>query len=735
LEIELCFLIGIGINALLNDLCYLMSSFFRNPNDVTDTEDQTYSETTESGEDSRDDEDEHVAPPTIPKAKTLRKIETLGSTSTSTPVLSRPLSRDVAGGTQETSEWIMRALIEEKCLNDALADFEKRNLPEMRYTKDHPDVQALAKAKYEYMTQTLGKLEVLPAGPERRDSVALAVKQQVRDGLDILSSQSPQPDRPALMHRDASHLSIHSGIDDLVVREVTSRSIGSSHFYQQESMNQSMDAIMGLPPLLRPLVDHPMFELSRYLRDFTEVCMIGKGGYGKVYQVQHRLDGSNYAVKKINLKAHHLKRIQERGQSELDTLLNELRTLAKFDHPNIVRYYGGWLEYCTMTPFPSPAPNGKLMIEAPPNSSADTSAGAERSDGGDRFFGSVDTQSVRERPRKTSIDIMFERSGGEILGDIDEMDEHDDLVVELQPQIKANRRRANSGGTIASVKSKLSSVHSAGPDDEGLEAVGYALQVMYITDSNEPSLASTGDSHDFQPKPEPDSVLTLHIQMALHPLSLAEYLTPGATTESKSPGPAKVRHCFHLNTSLQILLSILDGVQYLHECGVVHRDLKPSNVFLTLNPSFTPACIDLSKCPDCKSAGHQRTGFLGARIGDFGLVTEIVGAADAPPSKAAVGTELYRPLQAGSSTSEKLDVFALGIIATELCVPFGTRMERHGVLQDVRAGKLDDNSLVLLFGGEKGRRMSGLIGDMTCADEQTRLSCAQVRERLEEHMT
>jgi serine/threonine protein kinase len=59
--------------------------------------------------------------------------------------------------------------------------------------------------------------------------------------------------------------------------------------------------VPALPDLLQPLVDHPMFEMSRYLREFSEIGMIGKGGYGKVYHVKHRLDGSDYAVKKIIL--------------------------------------------------------------------------------------------------------------------------------------------------------------------------------------------------------------------------------------------------------------------------------------------------------------------------------------------------------------------------------------------------------------------------------------------------
>lgn len=41
--------------------------------------------------------------------------------------------------------------------------------------------------------------------------------------------------------------------------------------------------------------------------------------------------------------------ILARGQPELDSLLGEIRTLAQLDHPNIVRYYNGWLDYIQLS--------------------------------------------------------------------------------------------------------------------------------------------------------------------------------------------------------------------------------------------------------------------------------------------------------------------------------------------------------------------------------------------------
>ncbi len=39
-------------------------------------------------------------------------------------------------------------------------------------------------------------------------------------------------------------------------------------------------------------------DISRYLHDFLEFAVIGRGSFCEVYQAKHRLDGCTYAVKK-----------------------------------------------------------------------------------------------------------------------------------------------------------------------------------------------------------------------------------------------------------------------------------------------------------------------------------------------------------------------------------------------------------------------------------------------------
>ncbi|KAI7818318.1 kinase-like domain-containing protein, partial [Kickxella alabastrina] len=75
-------------------------------------------------------------------------------------------------------------------------------------------------------------------------------------------------------------------------------------------------------------------QRSRYHDDFVQLRCLGKGGFGKVYEVRNKLDGRRYAVKLIKI----------RGEITADKTLREIKTLANLDHPNIVRYYSSWIE-------------------------------------------------------------------------------------------------------------------------------------------------------------------------------------------------------------------------------------------------------------------------------------------------------------------------------------------------------------------------------------------------------
>ncbi|XP_062226036.1 eIF-2-alpha kinase GCN2 [Phragmites australis] len=75
---------------------------------------------------------------------------------------------------------------------------------------------------------------------------------------------------------------------------------------------------------------------SRYLNDFEELHSIGQGGFGRVALCKNKLDGRQYAVKKIRLK--------DRSPQVNEKILREVATLSRLQHQHVVRYYQAWVE-------------------------------------------------------------------------------------------------------------------------------------------------------------------------------------------------------------------------------------------------------------------------------------------------------------------------------------------------------------------------------------------------------
>ncbi|XP_012065156.1 eIF-2-alpha kinase GCN2 isoform X2 [Jatropha curcas] len=75
---------------------------------------------------------------------------------------------------------------------------------------------------------------------------------------------------------------------------------------------------------------------SRYLNDFEELQPLGHGGFGHVVLCKNKLDGRQYAVKKIRLK--------DKSLPVNDRILREVATLSRLQHQHVVRYYQAWFE-------------------------------------------------------------------------------------------------------------------------------------------------------------------------------------------------------------------------------------------------------------------------------------------------------------------------------------------------------------------------------------------------------
>lgn len=246
-----------------------------------------------------------------------------------------------------------------------------------------------------------------------------------------------------------------------------------------------------------------------------------------------------------------------------------------------------------------------------------------------------------------------------------------------------------SRGTTTSTASKASTAS----DNELRRTASHATRATVSDEDDIESISRSADSNLITgtdglqldvTKPQ----LAVHMQMALYPMTLTDFLSDDSPKPPTTVAPP-LRHCFHLKPSVRILLAILDGVAYLHQNKIVHRDLKPGNIFLTPSTSsrLPDGSVDLSLCDACSGQGSADPISLKVRIGDFGLVTALATAGEeaafdsSSPSKPPVGTELYNPPDGvRGNASPALDVYAAGVIAFELLWPFGTRisLSDHG---------------------------------------------------------
>ncbi|KAF0702993.1 Aste57867_7713 [Aphanomyces stellatus] len=86
------------------------------------------------------------------------------------------------------------------------------------------------------------------------------------------------------------------------------------------------------PSALGPFVT----PTSQFRENFKETRILGRGGQGKVYEVQSTTDGTRFAIKKVEIN---------QDGSRLKQAMREVQVMAHVpSHRNIVKYYGSWME-------------------------------------------------------------------------------------------------------------------------------------------------------------------------------------------------------------------------------------------------------------------------------------------------------------------------------------------------------------------------------------------------------
>ncbi|XP_036428926.1 eukaryotic translation initiation factor 2-alpha kinase 1 isoform X2 [Colossoma macropomum] len=401
-------------------------------------------------------------------------------------------------------------------------------------------------------------------------------------------------------------------------------------------------------------------QTSRYLSEFEEMSTLGKGSYGKVFKVKNKLDGQDYAVKKILIK--------NVTRDDCMKVLREVKVLSSLQHPNIVGYHTAWMEHVQPTMNnPKPMlPNSIPALETPSQTEGHFE---ESTNGSSIVFESTECSKDRKKqptqsPESTSVQstkTKEERSQG------------------VCPKNMRNPQNFVPCVFLGKPRSAVDACPALSWDDSALSEDEISQNKVELNNN------SYIDMDSQQAEKHPNKVqfhLMLYIQMQLCERSLKDWIQerncrPKADL-TMSRGPYQSLDC---EQALHILKNILEGVEYIHSRGIMHRDLKPRNIFLQ---------------------GHE----YHVKIGDFGLACRdiVVNENEQLPLHSAletnagsahttgVGTFVYAsPEQLeGSHYDSKSDMFSIGVVAVELFQPFGTEMERVHVLEELRRGKVPD---------------------------------------------
>ncbi|CAM0138509.1 unnamed protein product [Umbelopsis sp. WA50703] len=394
---------------------------------------------------------------------------------------------------------------------------------------------------------------------------------------------------------------------------------------------------------------------SRYLSDFVELSLLGKGGFASAWRARNKLDDIEYAIKKVWLGSD----IHEDGSNPYDKIFREIKSLARLEHKNVIRYYSSWLEW-------------RSCRKA---SDMDGNHEPAEFDEDDEWTNHSDMSKKSAASVFEGIDPTFEDSGGyipesssnEVSAGVDFISDGDtsgtidagkpDAVDSCRPVIsilKLGKTEGRGGHhctfDVPPEECPLTN-HSSDSDNGHIthpisppNSQPPVTSIPIVRRERKTSSGRHGSIDSLNKSLKSGSSFnggwTLFIQMQLCPATLQDYIRHRNryyTDTGCCIGPEDCRR------NIEIFSQILEGVSYIHEKDLIHRDLKPGNIFLGLssdrssrrrksqsyNLSSSKDDSSFSSSDSSSSEWRKRNLLEGdwvPKIGDFGLVATMTGA-------------------------------------------------------------------------------------------------------------
>ncbi|KAJ1671142.1 eukaryotic translation initiation factor 2-alpha kinase, partial [Coemansia sp. RSA 25] len=517
---------------------------------------------------------------------------------------------------------------------------------------------------------------------------------------------------------------------------------------------------------------------SRYRTDFEEVAFLGKGGFGSVVKARNKIDGRYYAIKKIKLDARDtegnkkifrevttLSRLHHQNVVRYYTTWVETLDAASAERMDDIPEEEGseGLDKCSFGVDASLRSFGasfshnswstndnEVESDSSASSSSDTeSSESERSDRDDiemsssHFisFGDDNEQSGNGATNSSGADALDSLSPG--------------TDTDAQAHSKSGRGTnvfsairfgtMGAGAEAPNKRERSRSVALYKPRRE-LPLRDFCADLTDDTHATTEEAESTSEVSEGVRRQKSskvpmhsglgDSLLREHPGLKRGKLAGS---SDARRKESRQPAPRQqknkilyiqMEYCENktLNDVIKegldekegwrLFGQILEGLNHIHQRGVIHRDLKPVNTFLD--------------------------GADDIKIGDFGLATSSFAPIDNSVSRhvsldrsaedamtADIGTSTYVAPEVTTKGSgatrynQKVDMYSLGIIFFEMCYPLNTAMERANVLHNLRKPEIvfpDD------FPVEKMQLQYRIIKHLLNHNPRARLSSAELLE-------
>jgi len=421
---------------------------------------------------------------------------------------------------------------------------------------------------------------------------------------------------------------------------------------------------------------------TRFEQEFERVQLLGRGAFGEVWRCRHRVDGHEYAVKAVQYRISDARGIQLQRRVQ-----REAQTWAGMNHPHVVRYHNAWIEDewipasntvglfakpCggVVAPLPLPAPCSHTLEPSEPSMPEASILAAsynDESSSGIEFAEATETQS------------------------------------QCAAEDKEDKEDSSPVPTLNAVPlSPTLSVHTSPPTSPAMLNVFQGVGTdgsRLITAADRP-LEYRGTLYI-----QTELCLEKTLQTWIHNRNAS--LASGKTTAKDRQKLAR--------EAFDIFRQCVSAVDYLHSRGCAHRDVKPANIFFSEDG--------------------------GVRLGDFGLA-KVLEQPDEPTARGClenfggmmafsnqtrnIGTPSYAsPEQlTGNSYGIETDIYALGVILTELLCPVQTQMERAKLLEGLRHGHVVPTKAAEAF-----PKLARLATDMTHAEPSERPTSQEVMQK------